>query len=1559
MIHRCRVEKLTARTAPCVLALAVVGLTGTLQAQVPAFPGALGFGANATGGRNGTVVKVTNLNDSGAGSFREAVSSGNRTVVFDVGGYITLNSAVQIQDNITVAGQTAPGGIGFKGGQVAFSNGSNIVCRFIRVRPGSDTSSINDYCLSFYQARNIICDHVSVEFGPWDNIGITTGNYTTQPATDITIQNSIIANPIYQQFGAHTEVVGGNVSWIYNIFANSHNRNPQAKINTVFINNLSYNNSAGYTTHTSTKFKHDIVNNYFVHGPASGSNFPWYQIDKNQSIYYTGNLNDSNKDGVLNGSTTTPYWYQGVGTVLTSPWSSVTPATPTLSAEGAYRFTLSGAGAMQRDEVDALLISQIKTLGNGPAGTGAGTAGPDGGLYDSQTETGLANNGYGVITGLTPAPDTDADGMPDFWEVAMGLNPNVPNPLTNSPTGYTPLEDYLNWMAAPHAATPTSAAVVVALTNYCSGFSGSASYVVSNAMNGSVSLVNGNQAQFTPTPGFNGLGRFDCAVSEGGVSYIIPVTVLATPGTLPGSGTVGAGAVIGLNIVPPAPPDNLTWRGDGVANLWNTSAQNWFDGTNNAAFSAGDYVRFDDSGSNSPAISLTGTLTPGAVVVDSAQDYTFGGSGALSGPGALSKYGSGMLTIGTVNSGMTGMIDLAGGVLSLGGGASLGSGTITIRNNSTLDLVTSGLTDPVNPVNIPNGEAATITSGSLGNEFAGAITGGSASMIHIGGSVSFKQGPEQFSGFPGTVVISNGELLRLSNTTGSNGGNNTTFVVDGTLEMRNEGTTGLLGALTGSGVLTGEKPNTGTITYNVGAKNLDTTFAGTILDKNGPSTNTALVKVGSGQLTLTGLNPHTGTTTVTAGTLLVNGTNSGSPTVVSGGILGGTGQLGGLVTVNSGGKLSPGSNAVGTLNLTGGLSLNSGSLAWELGSNPAANNDQVLMQGGVLTLSGTETFLFSMLDGQLGPGIYSLVSGGGNTSGSGTLNHNLPGSTRQSFSLQASAAGSGQGYIQLTVSGSPASLVWAGTAGSAWDLNATANWLAGVSPSTYYNLDLVRFDDSSANGTVTLSGSLYPGSLTVSNGVRHYTFEGPGALTGPGILTKQGTGTLTLNNANPTYSGVVNLAGGTTSVALVDSLGTGLVNLMGGATLDLAGSLMYPGNILSVPAGQSGTLNSSGGLGNGWSGKLVGDFSSVLNITSGVSFSDTTSAQFDGFLGTIHIQPGATLRFSHNGTGKTFGSLVPTFIIDGTLRPRNAGNLVQLGALSGAGTIAGPQSNAGSGNTTYFIGGNNVDVTFDGEISSETAVAGSLVELNKIGSGTLTLNGASTYTGGTTVSGGTLRVNNATGSGTGTGSLIVESGATLAGTGIVGSPTTLDEGSFLAPGNGAGTLTFSSALDLSETSTMQFELGTSSDLVVVNGELSVAGTLQVAPGSGFGVGSYTLFSYNAAAGLNLGAVAITNAPAGYAYSLSTNTPGELNLIVVTTAPPGISSAVLSGGNLIVSGTNGVPDADYYVLSSTNLVLPVANWEVISTNQFDGLGHFTFTNAFNPATPQRFFRLQVP
>jgi hypothetical protein len=401
-----------------VLAM-LVGGSVSLSAQTPAFPSAVGFGSLATAARGGTVYHVTNLNDSGAGSFRDAVSAGNRTVVFDVGGYVVLSSAVTVSSNVNIEGQTAPGqGIGLMGAEISFYGHNNIICRYVRFRQGSLGSSSQSGInigssggSGSPTSVNIIFDHCSVEFGSYDSIdGVGCDN--------ITVQNSIIADPIGQQFGAHIE--GGNVTWYNNIWSSGHNRQPLAKNNTQYIQNLVYNYAAAYTVaNTGGSFSHDIVNNYFITGPAttsSGNDF--YQMDSNQSVYRAGNLLDSNNDGTLNGGNTAP----GGVIVLGSPWAATTTALTTRTAAQAYAWDLTDSGALPHDEVDNLVISQIQKLGHGTTGTGAGTDGPGGGLYTSQSQTGLGNSGYGNLTGGTAPTDTDQDGIPDTWETNAGLS---------------------------------------------------------------------------------------------------------------------------------------------------------------------------------------------------------------------------------------------------------------------------------------------------------------------------------------------------------------------------------------------------------------------------------------------------------------------------------------------------------------------------------------------------------------------------------------------------------------------------------------------------------------------------------------------------------------------------------------------------------------------------------------------------------------------------------------------------------------------------------------------------------------------------------------------------------------------------------------------------------------------------------------------------------------------------------------------------------------------------------------------------------------------------------
>lgn len=404
-------------------ALCCAGSTAALS-DPPAFPGAVGFGANATGGRGGTIYHVTNLNDSGPGSFRDAVSEGPRIIVFDVSGYIPLTTIVTAHSNLTIAGQSAPGaGIGVQNAEVSFSHASNIICRGMRFREGTNDPIHGKSAVNIGATTNVILDHCSFEFGKWDTIDAVH-------AVDFTVQNSIIADPIGQQFGAHVETGPG--TFYRDLWVNAHNRQPLAKNDTQFINNVVYNYNAGYTAgRTHGPHSHDIINNYFIAGPSTGkiSNC-FFQMGPNQSVYASGNLLSGSKSGHLDGSPLTP----NNVTLVTSPWSPSTASIPVVDAATAFATDVANDGAMPRDEVDAQVISQVSSLGL------------SGAIIKSQADDGLGNDGYGILPPSTREVSPNSDGIPNDWKKAHGIDVNDPDAASKQygNTGYTVIETYLN-----------------------------------------------------------------------------------------------------------------------------------------------------------------------------------------------------------------------------------------------------------------------------------------------------------------------------------------------------------------------------------------------------------------------------------------------------------------------------------------------------------------------------------------------------------------------------------------------------------------------------------------------------------------------------------------------------------------------------------------------------------------------------------------------------------------------------------------------------------------------------------------------------------------------------------------------------------------------------------------------------------------------------------------------------------------------------------------------------------------------------------------------------------
>lgn len=395
---------------------------------IPSFPSAAGYGATTTGGRGYHAVHVTNLNDSGSGSFREAVSKPNAIVVFDVGGVIQLKTNLEISDNVTVAGQTAPGdGIMFYGAKVSVP-GKNVIVRYVRFRGGIlESPKVSSFNIS--DANHVILDHVSAEWGRWDDIQAARSSY-------ITIQNSIIGESLDpQRFGCLCE--SDYMTLTHNLWIDNESRNPKGKGHVQYVNNVVYNwGVSGYVGgHSQADRYADLVGNYFIKGPSSKSDAFLSMFWPSDHVYQTDNRVDLNKDGKLNGRNVTDADFSRVtATVSTKSVLNAPPSVPTDTPETAYLDVIANAGAsLCRDSVDRRLILQVKSLGT------------SGEIIHSEQQVG----GAPVLRSAKPPKDTDQDGIPDEWENSHRLDPaNAKDAQIIDPaTGYSYLEEYINAVA--------------------------------------------------------------------------------------------------------------------------------------------------------------------------------------------------------------------------------------------------------------------------------------------------------------------------------------------------------------------------------------------------------------------------------------------------------------------------------------------------------------------------------------------------------------------------------------------------------------------------------------------------------------------------------------------------------------------------------------------------------------------------------------------------------------------------------------------------------------------------------------------------------------------------------------------------------------------------------------------------------------------------------------------------------------------------------------------------------------------------------------------------------
>lgn len=851
---------------------------------------------------------------------------------------------------------------------------------------------------------------------------------------------------------------------------------------------------------------------------------------------------------------------------------------------------------------------------------------------------------------------------------------------------------------------------------------------------------------------------------------------------------------IGTSFADVLPPTSLVWNGDGTANAWNNTLGNtdWLVGSTANYFQTGNYVSFTDASTNQ-TVNINDLVQPNVVTVNSASNYVFTGTGAISNSASLSITGSGTLTVQNTNL-FTGGTIVSGGVLVVATNNALGSGVISMNSGSKRLVINNGVT-LTNSINIAAGSGsgnsgqgliqnsgagnATLSGGSItynGTQAAGGLfssTGGGTltvadpinSSITVGLAVRL-----------GTIIFSGGgsyPQIEVGNGTMMLGANNGLCVTSLVKIATADTSTSYLdlagfnqtlgGLLQGYTAIVG---NSSTTSDSVLTINGSSSFSGTIQDILGAGTHKLSLTVTNGALTLSGANTYTGNTTITGGMLTVNGSlAAGSAVSVSGkGILSGTGTVGGNVTVGTGGSVQTpaGAGNIGSIAIGGNYVLTGGGTnTFDVGGGVDSIN-----VWGAFSASGT-TVINLVGVGGVSPGTYTLINAasGAPLIGNFTLTYSGNFGTLTP-SLQVSGS-----QLNVVLQDLSDNVTWRGD-GSAniWNLSTSStNWYNNNTSMLWYfkNADTTTFDDSSVNFTVNITTNVAPAAptLEVNNSVGNYVFNGTGKITGPTTLQKDGTSNLTINTTND-YSGGTIINGGKVKMGNASALGTGSTALNAGGTLDV----------------------------NGTSLLFASDFGGILDSSAGtpvITISNNSALSLSGFI----TNSGGSLSLVKVGSGDlTINN--PSFYSGGTI----ISNDLVAAAVDHA---------LGSGTITLAAGSKRLVIN-DGATLTNNVVINVGSGVGNSGQGMIQNSGG----GNATLNGGTITVN---GIATAGGVFASTGGGTLTIGSAVNSPVTLQNGIR------TGTVIFSGG-----GSYPQFDVGNGSIILGANNGLCTTSIVQLA-----------------------------------------------------------------------------------------------------------------------------------
>ncbi len=793
------------------------------------------------------------------------------------------------------------------------------------------------------------------------------------------------------------------------------------------------------------------------------------------------------------------------------------------------------------------------------------------------------------------------------------------------------------------------------------------------------------------------------------------------------------------------------------------------------------------------------------------------------------------LTVGSLAGTGSGTVALGSGTLTTGGdnsstafaGALTGTGGLTKTGNGTFTL--SGTNTYTGNTAVNGGALSVATGGSLTSPAATVAVGtaSTASLIIDGSSVTADTLTLGFNAGVGTLTVANSGILSTANLQRWSGGSTVTFD-GGTVQALGDAPQLLNGFTLSSAVI-----NAGGLTVDTNGHDVGFS-ANTVLSGTG-----GLTKTGTGTLTLGTTQAYDGATTINAGTLLL-----ASPTALPSAT---------AVTVASGATLNSDNQALSLGALSGAGTVNTGTSALTVGSgNTSSTFAGNLTSTGGLNKTGTGTFTVS------GANTYS----GDTYVNAGTLQLATGGSI-QHASHSVVIANTGTAGVTLAGGNLTASSVVLGHDGGTATLTLNAGTLTtseiarwSIPSSVVFNGGTLR---AAGNTTVLLNG-FDAGSAIINSGgltldTNGFAVATSSILSGTGGLTKTGTGTLTLNTPH-TYTGATSVRGGT-------------------LTLDPNGSLSTPSAILSVGAGSSTTLRISGGAATSYDaqiGQLSGNTGQVEVTSGNWTVSRLVDLGYQG-TGTLTTSGGtSTVGAIRLGVQGGTGTIA---LNGGTLSTNQILRYTEASAISfDGGTLQARSDQSGllvgfsAGSATINSGGLTLDTQNHavGVPAEFTGTGG----LTKTGAGSLTLSGTSTYTGATTVNAGSLVVDGSLA----TSALTVNSGATLSGSGTIGS-LALASGAILSPGNSPGTLSTGSQTwaggasyvwEINDAANPSTGAGTRYDLLAISGTLTINATAE---------NKFTLSLVSLLANHSAGDVINFNAAQNSAYTIATTTGGIL------------------------------------------------------------------------------------